>query len=172
MGQVPMHGISEQQWIDYLDQRLLGGDEHACIDAHLADCHECRELHRRMSRTVKSLQEMGFEVGRRFPVDEDQLHVSLAKVLARILDTEARQQRLTHTGIQERLDQLEEMLALMCGSWTAVNALRVAAKNTLVNSLDELTTDNWTSFLKRLTAIAEVFCGDTGAKLVWEYGKL
>lgn len=166
-----MHGISEQQWIDYLDQRL-DDSERARIAVHLAGCPECREFHGRISRTVKSLQEMGAEMRRGFPLEAEQLHISLAKVLARVLDAEARREGLSQVDIQERLNHLEDCLALMCGSWTAVNALRVAARSSIHDSLGQLTQDNWPMFLKRLTSITSVFCGDTGARLVWEYGKL
>ncbi|SRR6266545_534849 len=165
------HGISEQQWLDYLDQQLDSG-ERARVELHLAGCVECREFHSRISRTVKSLQEMGVEMRHGFPLDDEQLHISLAKVLARVLDAEARRDGLSQADIEERLNHLEDCLALMCGSWTAVNALRVAARNSIHDSLGQLTEDNWPVFLKRLTSIASVFCGDSGAKLVWEYGKL
>ncbi len=166
-----MHGITEQEWMDYLDQRLAGS-AYARIDAHLASCHKCREFQERMLRTEKSLAVAGVELKRGQPLDDEQLNLGLAKILARILDAEAKQQGLSRHAIQERLNNLEELLALMCGSWTAVNALRLAAEGTLVSSLDKLTQDNWPSFLNRLSSIAAVFCGEAGAKLVSEYGRL
>jgi hypothetical protein len=34
-----------------------------------------------------------------------------------------------------------------------------------------VTEDNWTSFLASLKPIADVMCGETGARLVWESGQ-
>jgi hypothetical protein len=67
---------------------------------------------------------------------------------------------------------LEGILAAMCGEWTAVNALRVAANSSLGGLHEPVTQDNWMSFLKKLTSITSVFCGDAGARLLWEYGNL
>ena len=166
-----MHGITEQQWIDYLDRRLDAG-ESARVEAHLDACAECRAFQSSMMRTTLSLSEAGAQVRGSFPVEAEQTHNALAHVLARVLDAEARQQKLSRGEIEERLEQLEEILAEMCGSWTAANALRVASRNAIHDSVGKLTPDNWPSFLKRLASIASVFCGDTGAKLVLEYGRL
>jgi anti-sigma factor RsiW len=166
-----MHGISEQQWIDYLDRRLDAG-ESARVEAHLDTCAECRAFQARMARTSLSLREAGARVRGSFPVEAEQTHNALAHVLARVLDAEARQQKLSRPEIEERLEQLEEMLAEMCGSWTAANALRLASRNAIHDSVDNLTRENWPTFLKRLASIASVFCGDSGAKLVLEYGSL
>lgn len=165
------HEISEQEWIDYLDWRL-DGSARAGIEAHLAGCQECREFYERLKRTVRLLDVAGTEVNRGLPLADDQLNLGLARILARILDAEARQQHLTPRAVEERLNHLEESLAKMCGSWTAVNALRVAAEGTQARSLDQLTPDNWAPFLERLTSIASIFCGTAGARLVREYGQL
>ena len=166
-----MHGISEQQWIDYLDRRLEAG-ERARVESHLETCPECRTFHASMTRTTLSLREAGAQVRGSFTVEAEQTHNALAHVLARVLDAEARQQKLSRGEIEERLEQLEEILAEMCGSWTAANALRVASRNAIHDSVGNLTRENWPTFLKRLASIASVFCGDSGAKLVLEYGSL
>lgn len=82
-----MHGISEQEWIDYLNEALSGGErDRDRLGAHLSACAECRELHGRIVFTVESLRGAGAEVRGAFPLDEEQLHASLVRVLARILD--------------------------------------------------------------------------------------
>ena len=164
------HGISEQDWIEYLDNRLLPG-ERGRIDEHLLTCRQCQEFERRMARTVEMLQDVGDVTRRHYVMQDEQLYVSLAKVLGRVLDVEASEKSLGRRAILERLNYVEELLATMCGSWTAVNALRVAAKSSLVGSVDNLTEHNWISFLKKLTSITSVFCGDAGARLLWEYGQ-
>jgi hypothetical protein len=166
-----MHGISAEEWIDYLDRRL-DGSARARIEAHMADCSKCREFYGRIESAVKSLEAAGSEIIRGLPLGDEKINLSLAKILARILDAEANQQQLTPAAISERLNHLEELLALMCGSWTAASVLRVAAEGTRARSLNHLTQDNWASFLERLTSITSVFCGTAGARLVREYGRL
>ncbi|HKX28644.1 MAG TPA: zf-HC2 domain-containing protein [Blastocatellia bacterium] len=165
------HGISEQEWIDFLDRRL-DRVAHARIEAHLADCRECDGFYERLKRAMRSLEAAGMEINRSRPVADDRLNLGLARILARILNAETRQQHLTPGAVEARLNHLEELLSMMCGSWTAVNALRVAAEGTRARSLDQLTPDNWAPFLERLTSIASIFCGAAGAKLVREYGRL
>ncbi len=166
-----IHGISEQAWIQYLDKQLEVSERER-IEAHLADCAECREFCKRMARTDEFLHRLADEHAERFPLQNEQLHINLAKVLARVLDAEAREGALSRPAIAQRMKYLEEILAAMCGEWTAVNALRVAATSSLAGAHEHVTQDNWMSFLKKLTSIASVFCGDAGARLLWEYGNV
>jgi predicted anti-sigma-YlaC factor YlaD len=166
-----MHGISERAWIQYLDQQLEAS-ERGRIDVHMVSCAECREFCRRMGRADELLHRLADERAERFPLQNEQLHINLAKVLARILDVEAREGALSRPAIAQRIEYLEELLAAMCGEWTAVNALRVAAHSTLAGAHVQVTQDNWMAFLKKLTSITSVFCGDAGARLMWEYGNV
>lgn len=82
-----MHGISEQEWVDYLNLAFKGSaQERERLDRHLASCMDCRELYERILRTEQSLQAAGTEIRGGFPLDDEQLHFSLVKVLVRILD--------------------------------------------------------------------------------------
>jgi predicted anti-sigma-YlaC factor YlaD len=166
-----IHGISERAWIQYLDKQVEASERER-IEAHLAGCGECREFCKRMARTDELLHRLADEQAERFPLQNEQLHINLAKVLARVLDAEAREGALSRPAITQRMKYLEEILAAMCGEWTAVNALRVAANSSLAGAHEQVTQDNWMSFLKRLTSITSVFCGDAGARLLWEYGNV
>ena len=165
------HGISENDWIEYLEGCALPA-ERTRIDEHLFTCSQCQEFGRRMARTAEILKDVGEATRRHYGTQDKQLDISLAKVLGRVLDVEASEKCLGHREIVERLKYVEELLATMCGSWTAINALRVAANSSLVGSVDNLTEHNWMVFLKKLTSITSVFCGDAGARLLWEYGQL
>src|SRR5262245_16379169 len=103
------HGISEQEWIDFLDRRL-DLVAHARIEAHLADCRECEGFYERLKRTMRSLEAAGMEINRSRPVADDRLNLGLARILARILNAETRQQHLTPGAVEERLNHLEELL--------------------------------------------------------------
>jgi hypothetical protein len=166
-----MHIKSEQDWIDYIEDNLDVA-KRASFKTHLEECAECRDFEAHMRRTEMALVDTAVEINNKFVVSEEETNIALAKVLARILDSEAREQNLGRDAIKVRLEQLEDILAAMCGSWTAVNALRVAAEGTLAKTPAKLTEETWLPFLERLKSIASVFCGDTGARLVWEYGQL
>ena len=73
--------------------------------------------------------------------------------------------------IQERLDYLESVLAVMCGAHTAARALRAAAVSSPARSLQQVNRDNWEPFLENLASIATVMCGETGAHLVRRSGE-
>jgi predicted anti-sigma-YlaC factor YlaD len=83
-----MHGISEEEWVDYLDF-ALDGVAREPLASHLGKCVECRRLCERMTLTVQSLREAGTEFRSGFPVDRERLYAGLAKVLARYLDDSA-----------------------------------------------------------------------------------
>lgn len=166
-----MHGISEKVWMNYFDENIAT-DEKLRIDSHLSACPNCRDFYEKMVKTEISLKLAGVEIRNSFQVDEHSISINLAKVLARILDTEAKQQSLSRNAIKIRLEQLEDILAVMCGSWTAVNALRVAAEKTIADSPENLSDENWLPFLEKLKNITSVFCGESGAKLIWQYGQL
>jgi hypothetical protein len=166
-----MHINSEQDWIDYIEDRVDAA-KRARFENHLEECADCRDFEAQMRQTELALMETAVEINNKFAVSEEESNLALAKVLARILDSEAREQNLGRDAIKVRLEQLEDILAAMCGSWTAINALRVAAEGTLAKTPAKLTEETWLPFLERLKSIASVFCGDTGAKLVWEYGQL
>lgn len=166
-----MHINSEEDWVNYIEGRVKPA-ERLKLETHLEECAECNDLYGRLLRTEMTLKKSGLKAKSDFVITEEEINVGLAKVLARILDSEATAQNLNRDAVQVRLEQLEDILAAMCGSWTAVNALRVAAEGTLAKSPANLTQETWIPFLKKLKSIASVFCGDTGAKLVWEYGQL
>jgi len=165
------HGISEEAWLHYVEDQLAA-TERRRIDAHLADCNACSEFLLRMTGADRILEGEACRLREAFPLDPDRVHVALAKVLVRALDSDAKENALPHTEVTEHLRHLEEVLATMCGSWTAVNALRLAAMNSIARSPEHLTQTTWTPFLERLTAITSVFCGDAGARLLWEHGQL
>lgn len=166
-----MHGISETVWMNYLDNTIASNEKQR-VDNHIGSCEECRDFYQRMVKTENLLSSAGVEIKNSFQIDEQSVSVNLAKVLARILDLDAKNQNLSRNEVEERLDELTAILASMCGSWTAVNALRVAAEATIAKSPEKLTTETWAPFLKHLKKIASVFCGDAGANLVWKYGQL
>ncbi len=91
-----MHGITEQEWIDYLNRTFKGSArERQRLDQHLASCTECKELYERILHTVSSLKDAAAEIRGGFPLEANQVHASLVRVLVRILDNEASVEQMT-----------------------------------------------------------------------------
>lgn len=162
-----IHGFSEKDWNDYLE----GTADEALrdrIEAHLIGCRDCWELHNRMARVTAALRSGGELIRTNLALPDQALQAGMRGVFEKL---NAAEPVSPPQVIEQKLDLLAAVLAPMCGGYTAVNALRVAAVKSPAQSLDRINADNWTPFLKRLRTIAAVMCGETGAHLVWESGQ-
>jgi len=164
------HLFSEEEWNDYIDGRI---DDDACdrIEAHIIGCLSCWEFYERMATATRALNACGAGLRAAFALQDRRLNAGLRAVFAKINEAEAAKRERPLRAIQQRLDALAEVMAPMCGSQTAMKALRAAAQVSPARSLESVTEDNWTSFLSSLKTIAAVMCGETGARLVWERGQ-
>jgi Putative zinc-finger len=166
-----IHGISEKEWNDYLEGEI---DEATCdrIEAHLIGCLSCWEFHEEMALTTQALRSAGAEMRDNLTLQDHQLRKGLHGVFARIRSARMETVFSTQSSIKQRLDALAAVMAPMCGSQTARNALSAAARVSPARSLEQITLENWTPFLTSLKSIATVMCGETGAHLVWESGQI
>ncbi|HKC87461.1 MAG TPA: zf-HC2 domain-containing protein [Blastocatellia bacterium] len=164
------HLFSEEEWNDYIDGRI---DEEARdrIEAHIIGCLSCWEFYERMATATRALTACGAGLRAAFALQDRRLNAGLRAVFAKINEAETAKRERPLRAIQQRLNALAEVMAPMCGSQTAIKALRAAAQVSLAASLESVTEDNWTSFLSSLKPIAAVMCGETGARLVWESGQ-
>jgi len=162
------HGISDDQWVSYLDGEPDYRDQ---IEAHLIGCQRCWEFNERLARTATRLGSAGEAMRHHFPLSDGMLHRSLGKLLARIRRHPDYSETEQPLEVRARLDSLKEVLAPMCGSTTATRALAAAAMGSPARSLDRVSEENWDPFLTSLKSIAIVMCGETGAHLVWVSGQ-
>jgi anti-sigma factor RsiW len=166
------HGISEDDWEDYLEGDLPAAERDR-VEAHLIGCVPCWEFHGRMAAVTARLCETGAAAGRGHVLPDEKLVAGLRGVYARICAAGGGGEAAGHaTPLQRRLDELEAVMTVFCGARAAGNALRAAAKSSPARSLAAVTRENWGPFLSRLTAIAHVLCGRTGASLIFESGRL
>ena len=165
------HGISNQDWEAYSEGRLEAADRDH-VEAHLIGCLACWEEYEQFKLTTQRLHEAGTEARTAQALSDEQLRQGLRTVYARIRAAHSFVPVSQPPQIHERLEFLETVLAPMCGSLTASKALRAAAHSSPARSLDQITTETWEPFLHRLTSIATVMCGETGAHLVHESGKI
>lgn len=161
-----MHGFTEQEWEGYLEGQLTP-EEQDRIEAHMLGCWACWDRYDQMKLTTDQLYEAGAEVRHSVQPSEMQLQVALRQVMQRVNPLA----EATPEQIQQRLERLELVMARMCGTRTATQALQYAAKGSPARSLELVTAENWEPFLENLTSIAGVMCGEPGAHLVRRNGQ-
>lgn len=158
------HGISQEQWEEYL-AGALPPEAHDRIEAHCIGCVPCWELRERLVRCDARLREAGAALTRTHVLSDEQLRAGLRGVYTLI--AAGRQAE----PVQQRLDELAAVMTVFCGDTAASQALQTAAQRSPAHSLKQVTRENWEPFLQRLSAIAQVVCGRTGAHLVLECGR-
>ena len=168
-----IHGFTEKDWNDYVEG-VANEALRDRIEAHLIGCLSCWEFYEQMAHTTEALCSTGAQVRGVFSLEDRGLYLGLRGVFEKISAAEASVPHASvssHRAIKQKLTALEAVMAPMCGTHTAAQALRAAAQDSPARSLEQVTTDNWPSFLKNLKSIATVMCGETGAHLVWERGQ-
>jgi anti-sigma factor RsiW len=157
------HEIIPELWEDYLEGALTRA-ERGRVEAHLHDCAACRALAAQLTDCAARLRETAARFDAMPSGGAKKLDSAWESMLVRI--------NADDTPVQQRLDELEAAMALLCGSHTATRALHAAAAESPARSLTRLTRENWEPFLQSLLAIARALCGRTGARLILESGRL
>jgi hypothetical protein len=168
-----IHGFSEKDWNDYIEG-LADESLHDRIEAHLIGCWDCWDFYGQMAHATEALRSTGENIRASLTLPDRALHAGLHGVFEKLNAAESAMgltDTSRHRAIEQKLEALAAVMTPMCGSQTAINALRAAAVNSPAQSLEQVTADNWPSFLNHLKSIAIVMCGETGAHLVWERGQ-
>lgn len=163
-----MHGISGEEWEAYVEGNLSAAERDR-LEAHLTGCLVCWERVEELQMATALLRQTSAAARRSLPLRDTQLHAGLQQAFAKLRAAETAADAVS---VQQRLDALTKVLSVMCGTATAAQAIRVAAQRSDARALDSVSPSNWDSFLARLTSIATVMCGETGAHLVRESGRL
>lgn len=165
-----IHGISDEEWISYLDGDL-DADGRDRLEAHLIGCKRCWEFNERMLVSSSMLSAEGRSMRQNLALDDAALNSNLRSFFGRLRAESSVMGVEQAPEVRARLDSLKDVMTPMCGSTTAVRALMVAAQGSPAKSLERITEENWSPFLTTLKSIAVVMCGETGAHLVWESGQ-
>jgi anti-sigma factor RsiW len=166
-----MHGISDEDWEDYLCDRLPGRAREE-IEAHLATCQTCREVYERVKRATRLLWQAGADARRSLAPPDGHSYRGMLSLFTRVVKENVDGTAAHKRSIQARLERLELVLGEMCGAHTAAVALSTAARSSPARSLERLTAESWQPFLKNLTLLTARVCGEFGAQLVWESGQI
>ena len=150
----PWQENSREEWIDYLDGSL---DAHrtAALEQHLAACCPCRELLERLRSARASLVAASQRT--------DRALVAEAGSLSRIWDGVRFRIRRALAPVDAGepaigLDQLRSILAAICGSATAEDALAQAQFRSGPREAE--------AFASGIIPIVETLSGDRAARLV------
>ena len=163
-----MHGINEENWEAYVEGGLAEVERDR-IEAHLTGCLVCWERYEQLQFVTEQLRAAGAAARCSWPLRDEQLHAGLQRAVAKLRADEC---EANTAVIRQRLNALTGIMATMCGTVTTAKALRMAAKRSAAQTLEGVALHNWDSFMTRLTSIATVMCGETGAHLIRESGRL
>lgn len=163
------HGITEQEWIDYLDDSAASAVRDR-IETHLIGCVSCWELHEQLAHTSQALYNAGAEARRYLTLEDQRLHAMLRNIFLNLSGD--RSEPVSRQQVQRQIHALKSLFVPFCGTQAATRALQTAARHSSACSLERVRPENWEPFMERLTAIAVAMCGDTFASLVQEKGRL
>lgn|SRR5262245_9999096 len=155
--------FSDEEWDDYLTGRIAS-DARARIDAHLLVCSACWELYEKQAPVMHAVCDAASEARERLTISDRQLRIMFFQILAPIRAAEDN----TPAQIRHCLEFLNSLLIPVFGPEVAHRALRLAA----TRSLDQVTPENWNSFLERLANITSIVCGDVFAGMIREHGQM
>jgi hypothetical protein len=151
-------GISGTEWTDYLD-RALPVHERRKIDAHLLVCARCRA---EFENARQIDQRLRIECG----ILQQSIQISAAsqaetqeRILAVLRDRAPK-------GVHERLWRVRWVLALLCGTNTAIRIIEAAETQT-----GGMKQSKWLPFLRRLSFLTTEICGSYAGNLIWAVGQ-
>jgi len=130
------HGISDQQWVDYLEG-TLPPDESARVQSHLSVCGDCQSLFAQLSSADAGLFSETTRLAQAIAVDDETVDRIRSGVLRRVRRTR---------DVPARIERLRDLVSAMCGAGTADGLIR--------------------NELHSLGSVVETLCGVSAARLV------
>jgi hypothetical protein len=154
-------GISDAEWMDYLDQALPYRDRQR-IDAHLRICSPCRVGLDGLRQVDHRLRiEFGL-IGQSIDISPESQLLAGERLLTAIRESSP---ALAH----DRLWRVRWVLALLCGSNTAARI--IAAAEIQTEAAANSTAQKWPLFLRRLAFLTTEICGSYAGELIWAVGQ-
>lgn len=165
------HGITETQWLEYLDGSL---PESVCvrIRSHLAECAECRSMYQQLLKWESAVVQ---EIGR--------IHVAATRssgeidlLAARFLES-VRENRIRPTQSApfppaEAVRLLRALLDPLCGAGAARNAVQLATEQSCRAGEQDVSVPNWSLFVRNLSKNVGRVYGSPARVLIERVGSL
>jgi len=159
------HGISEEQWVGYLDG-VLPGREMTRLREHANHCVECAETLRDLSVWRGRLAEEAGRVRRAFDASPETLDRLLAASLKRIRALEPERERVeTSWTFQEGVMLMRLLVEPLCGSGTAGATIHLAVQRSTLDGAAA-----WGLFVRNMSEAMGSVCGNAAGRLVNQVG--
>lgn len=155
-------GLTHEEWIEYTCGTLPPGRE-AAVSRHIGGCAECRSKSEELIAAEHQLIAAAALLRESLPVGSQAA-----------LEAFEEWQRLapaTPDFVPQRLVRLELFLTPVCGFRTAERAMRLAARQALVDSVDLLTERHWPLFVRNLSSLVGALCGEFTGDLLRRVGQ-
>ena len=164
------HGISEQQWIEYLDGSL-NKQESARLRDHARSCPECAETLRELSLWREKLVEEAAVVRAAFEASPADLDRLLSASLQRIRPFEpAAYFSDPSWSFREAVTLLRLLVEPFCGSGTAGATIHLAVQRSTLNGSYTDTPAAWNLFVSNMSEVVSSVCGTAAGRLVNQVG--
>jgi len=164
------HGISEQQWIEYLDGSLNSPQSVALRD-HARCCPECAETLRELSLWREKLVEEAALVRAAFEASPADLDRLLSASLERIRPFEpAAYFSDPSWSFREAVTLLRLLVEPFCGSGTAGATIHLAVQRSTLNGTYAHTPAAWELFVSNMSEVVSSVCGTAAGRLVNQVG--
>jgi anti-sigma factor RsiW len=156
------HGISEEQWIEYLEGGLVELDG-ARFGDHLSACPECAATLVELSFWRGKLAEEAARMRAAFETSPDQIDRLLAASLERI--------GRSHPSwtFREAVMLLRLLVEPFCGSGTAGAAVQLAMQRSTAHGWPE-NPATWDLFVSNMSEMMSSVCGTEAGRLVNQVG--
>ena len=161
-----MHGISEQEWMEYLGGTMAPAAA-GRIQSHIETCPGCAELVREQRIWHDRMTKEAARVRWALELPEEDMARLLARTLAEIerpggLPEEARRGRTT----VESMLLMQTLMEPIFGAGTARMAMELAVRRSTTDPRGDLENSDWPLFVTNLSETVATFCGSAARRLV------
>jgi len=163
-----MHGISEAEWIAYIDEQM---DEPARIriQEHLRDCAACQRIVSELLYSQGLLVEQTDRFVREFEITPADVARIVSAGMTRIRSAPEATGPEGY-GIEGWVGQLRSTLTPICGSTMADISMKLAAYDAANSSVDALKEIHWGEFVSHLSTNVASLCGCAAGSLIARTG--
>ena len=151
------HGISQQEWLDFLDHTLAPSKE-ARLRAHLATCGPCHELWQGLQEWRELMMEEGWRLRDSVQYTGPQIDLLLARTLERIRAMAATPVSSTWSAL-EAMILLRSLMTPICGAGAARATMDLALERSNFGPGERVNHQNWRRFVSNLSDVFASICG-------------
>ncbi len=163
------HGITEQQWVEYIDGGL-DAETRERVLTHANNCAECANLLSDLKAWRELMTVEAARLRHACALPDNQLDDMLTRSLERIHEAEpAALRRGLDWTVREAMSLLHSLTESFGGPGTARATMDLAVLRS-TDSRGEITGSNWKLFVANLSEVIDSVCGSAAARVVGRAG--